>query len=175
MVNRNLVRSIAVCFVLFVATTSVAHAMTRDETRDALHDTLTAAGTLSDVGATFRQSTKNPYNFVASIDDRLTYSDSLEVVISITKSNTIGFRIYPHSKGGYINIRKASDPTGLMTKLLWFSDQNFLFWGADDGGDVFTGYTITLESGYPKEAITIVVRSIRNTDKFVGQLQPYLK
>jgi hypothetical protein len=170
-----MLRSIAMCLVLFVATTSMARALTRDETREALRDTATSAGALSDVGATFRQSAKNPYNFIASIDDRLTYSDSLEVVISVTKSNTIGFRIYPHYKGDYINIRKASDPTGLMTKLLWFSDQNFLFWGADDEGDVFTGYTITLESGYPKEAVTIVLRSIRNTDKFVGQLQPYLK
>jgi hypothetical protein len=61
-----------------------------------------------------------------------------------------------------------------MRKLLWFSDDNFLFWGADDTSDVFSGYTITLESGFPQDAIVIVLRSIRNTDKFVGELRPFI-
>jgi hypothetical protein len=38
----------------------------------------------------------------------------------------------------------------------------------------FCGYTITLESGFPADAITTVLRSIRNTDKFVGQLKPFI-
>ncbi len=69
--------------------------------------------------------------------------------MSVTKSDTIGFRIYPHYKGGYINLGKARDTNGLMRKLLYYSDQNFLFWGADDTADVFCGYTVTLESGFP--------------------------
>jgi hypothetical protein len=63
---------------------------------------------------------------------------------------------------------------GLMRKLLWYSDQNFLFWGADDTGDVFSGYTVTLESGFPQDAIVTVLRSIRNTDKYVGEMRPFI-
>ncbi|HEY4441172.1 MAG TPA: hypothetical protein VGN14_12005 [Candidatus Elarobacter sp.] len=150
-----------------------AQSAARDTTREQLRSVLTTAGARSDVNAAFRQSTKNPYNFVTSMTG-LTYADSLEVVVSVTQSNTIGFRVYPHYHGGYINVDKAANPAGLMHKLLYFSDQNFLFWGADDGGDVFSGYTITLESGFPADAIVIVLRSIRNTDKFVGELRTFL-
>jgi hypothetical protein len=61
-----------------------------------------------------------------------------------------------------------------MRELLYLSDQNFLFWGADDTGDVFSGYTVTLESGFPRDALVTVLRSIHNTDKFVGQLRPFI-
>ncbi len=166
--------SVALCAFLFVALAGTALATPRDDTRDQLATVLATGGSRSDVNATFRQSTKNPYNFVASIDSGLTNSDSLEVVVSATASNTIGFRVYPHYRGGYINVRRAKDSAGLMRQLLWFSDQNFLYWGADDQGDVFSGYTITLESGFPPEAIIIVLRSIRNIDKFVGELRPFL-
>ena len=101
-------------------------------------------------------------------------SDSLEIVVSVTKSDTIGFRIYPHYKGEYINLGKARDTNGLMRKLLYYSDQNFLFWGADDTADVFCGYTVTLESGFPSDAIVVILRSIRNTDKFVGEMRPFI-
>ncbi len=92
----------------------------------------------------------------------------------MTPNDTIGFRIYPHYNGGYINLARARDAGGLMRKLLYFSDQNFLFWGADDTQDVFTGYTITLESGFPRDAIVIVLRSIHNADKFVGEMRPLI-
>ena len=36
----------------------------------------------------------------------------------------------------------------------------FLYWGADDTRDVFAGYTFTLESGFPSEAIIVVLRSL---------------
>jgi hypothetical protein len=145
----------------------------RDATREKLRQTLTAAGQRDDVDVAFRQSTKNPYNFVGSMTTGLRNADSLEIVVSITQSDTIGFRIYPHYKGGYINLGKARDQNGLMRRLLYYSDQNFLFWGADDTADVFCGYTVTLESGFPNDAIVAVLRSIRNTDKFVGELRPY--
>ena len=63
---------------------------------------------------------------------------------------------------------------GLMRKLLYYSDQNFLFWGADDTADVFCGYTVTLESGFPSDAIIVILRSIKNTDKFVGEMKPFI-
>ncbi len=61
-----------------------------------------------------------------------------------------------------------------MHKLLAYNDKNFLFWGSDDTNDVFAGYTITLESGYPEEAVRIVLRSIHNTDQFVGEMRPFI-
>ena len=61
-----------------------------------------------------------------------------------------------------------------MRLLLRLSDRAFLYWGADESGDVFTGYTFTLESGFPEEAIKIVLRSIVNSDKFVGEMRPFI-
>ena len=161
-------------FLLVAASGVSAQTDSRDATRERLRQVLELAGARSDVNITFRQSTRNPYNFVGSLTTGLTSSDSIEVVISVTKSDTIGFRVYPHYKGGYINLTRAKDSVGLMRKLLYFSDQNFLFWGADDTNDVFSGYTVTLESGFPQEAIVIVLRSIPNTDKFVTQLKPFI-
>jgi hypothetical protein len=90
----------------------------------------------------------------------------------VTSKDTIGFRIFPQYKGAYINIDKARNPTQLLRKLAQLNDSTFLFWGADDSGDVFTGYTFTLESGFPDKAIEIVLSSIRNSDQFVGELRP---
>jgi len=146
----------------------------RDATRESLRSLLASAGQRTDVDVQFRQSTKNPYNFVGSMTTGLKNCDSLEIVISVTKSATIGFRVYPHYKGGYINLLRAKAQSDLMMKLLYLSDQNFLFWGADDSRDVFAGYTFTLESGFPADAIVIVLRSIRNTDKFVGEMRPMI-
>jgi hypothetical protein len=164
-----------VALLLVVAAAPAAgQTPSRDSTREQLRAVLTTAGARDDVNVAFRQSTKNPYNFVGSMTSGMTNVDSLEVVISVTASNTIGFRIYPHYQGGYINLGRAKNSAGLMRALLQYSDQNFLFWGADDGLDVFTGYTITLESGFPSDAIVIVLRSIRNTDKFVGVMRPLI-
>jgi hypothetical protein len=146
----------------------------RDATRESLRSLLATAGQRSDVDVQFRQSDKNPYNFVGLMKTGLKNCDSLEIVISVTKSATIGFRVYPHYKGGYINLLRAKAQSDLMMKLLYLSDQNFLFWGADDSRDVFAGYTFTLESGFPADAIVIVLRSIRNTDKFVGEMRPMI-
>lgn len=147
-----------------------ANEATRVRTREQLSQLLTKAG--PGVGVDFRQSQKQPFNFVGSLSKGLTYADSLEIVISVTSSDTIGFRVYPHYKNNYINIDKVRNTPSLMRQLLRLSDRAFLFWGADETGDVFTGYTFTLESGFPEEAIRIVLRSIVNTDKFVGELKP---
>jgi hypothetical protein len=39
---------------------------------------------------------------------------------------------------------------------------------------VFNGYTFTLESGFPEDAIRVVLRSIVNSDKFIGELRPFI-
>ena len=156
-----------------VAQTAQEKEASRNATRDKLRQLLDTAGQRKDVNVTFRQSAKQPYNFVGSMGG-LSNSDSLEIVVSVTADETIGFRIYPHYKGGYINVDKAKNGPGLMRRLLYLSDRNFLYWGADETGDVFSGYTFTLESGFPHEAIVIVLRSIRNTDGFVGELRPFI-
>jgi hypothetical protein len=160
--------------LLLNALPAIAQDAERDATREKLRATLARAGARADVNVTFRQSEKNPYNFTGSMTSNLVNADSLEIVVSVTKSNTIGFRVYPHYNRGYINVGKARDQIGLMRRLLYFSDQNFLYWGADDTADVFCGYTVTLESGFPEDAIIIIVRSIKNTDKFVGELRPFI-
>jgi hypothetical protein len=142
----------------------------RDATREQLRADLQKWG--SEIHVDFRQSDKNPYNFVGSQTQSLKNAQSLEIVISVTKSETLGFRIYPHYAGGYVNLDKAKDPTAFAHQLLQFSDTNFMFWGADDTNDVFSGYTITLESGFPDEALHVVLTSIANTDKFFGQMRP---
>ena len=125
-----------------------------------------------DVKVAFSQSQKQPFNYVGSLRAGLVNADSFEIVVSVTPKDTIGFRVYPHYNRGYINVDKVKDPVAFMRQLLRLSDRAFLYWGADEAGDVFTGYTFTLESGFPEEAIKIVLRSIANSDKFIGAAPP---
>jgi hypothetical protein len=142
----------------------------REKTRDRLRALLEREG--PGVKVSFKQNEKNPFSFVGVLTEGLKNSESMEILISVTKSETIGFRIFPHYKGGYINIDKVRNSPQLLRQLVQFNDSTFLFWGADDAGDVFTGYTFTLESGFPDEAIKIVLASIKNSDQFVGRMRP---
>lgn len=164
--------------VLLLAFASMAAAQqanpARDAVREKLGQLLETAGKLPDVKTTFGRGEKEPYNFVASVTDNLTHASTLEIVIRVTPNDTIGFRVYPHYKGEYINVDKVKDRAGLMRAMLLYSDRNFLFWGIDEAGDVFSGCTITLESGFPSEAVETVVRSLRNTGPFVGHLRPFI-
>lgn len=144
----------------------------RVRTREMLARLLEKAG--PEMKVAFSQSQKQPFNYVGSLKTGLVNAESFEIVISVTPNDTIGFRIYPHYKNGYINIDKANNRTAIMRLLLRLSDTAFLFWGADDAGDVFTGYTVTLESGFPEESIKIVLNSIVNSDKFVGEMRAFL-
>jgi len=143
----------------------------RKATLEHLRKVLDAAAKLEDVNVTFRQSETQPYNFVGFIEDGLKNSERLEVVVGVTAFETIGFRVYPHYKGGYINVDKAKDGPALMRKLLRMTNRGFMYWGIDETNDVFSGYTITLESGFPEEVVVVVLRSLRNTDGFVGELR----
>ena len=166
-------RALALALSLLVSTSALL-AQSRDETREKLRATLKASGILSDVRTSFRQSEKEPYNFIGSIEDGLKNAQSLEIVVRVTEHETINIRIYPHYKDGYINVDKAKDSAGLMRTMLLFTDHNFLYWGIDDEKDAFSGYSFTLESGFPEKSIETVLRSIRNTDQFVGRLRPYI-
>lgn len=144
----------------------------RNRTREQLAELLEKAG--PEIKVDFKRSQKQPYNYVGILRTGLVNAESFEIVISVTPKETIGFRIYPHYNKGYINVDKVKDRAGFMKLLLRLSDRAFLFWGADEAGDIFTGYTFTLESGFPEEAIKIVLRSIANSDKFIGELRPFI-
>jgi len=142
----------------------------REKTRERLNALLTRVG--PDLGVTFKPTSKSQYVFTGVLREGLKNADQFEIVISVSTSDTIGFRIFPHYKNAYINIDKAKNGAQLLRKLVQLNDTTFLFWGADDSGDVFTGYTFTLESGFPDKAIEIVLSSIKNSDQFVGELRP---
>ncbi len=149
-----------------------AAATKRDETRDRLAELLKKEAI--EINVDFTRSEKQPFNYIGSLQSGLQNAESFEIIISVTGKATIGFRIYPHYRKGYINVDRVNDRAALMRLLLRLSDRAFLFWGADESGDVFTGYTFTLESGFPEEAITVVLKSIVNSDKFVGEMRPLL-
>ena len=166
-------RLVVLIFVLVAASTAV-HAQQTTEaarlrTRDQIAQLLTKVG--PDLNIAFSQSPKQPFNYTGTLRQGLAHAESFEIVVSVTPNDTIGFRIYPHYKGNYINVDKVRNPLSLMKQLLKLSDRAFLFWGADESGDIFTGYTFTLESGFPEEAIRIVLRSVVNSDRFIGELR----
>ena len=146
----------------------------RVATREKLRALLAASGPKKGIEIAFRQSDKQPFNFVGVKRGGLTNAEGFEIVVGVSNDETIGFRIYPYYKGNYINVDKARNGAGLMRKMLNLSDHNFLFWGADDTGDVFAGYTFTLESGFPDRAIEVVLYSIAPLDQYVGQMRPFL-
>ena len=141
----------------------------RDATREKLRAVLNATG--PKINVAFKQSEKQPYNFVGIMSTGLTNADSFEIVISVSGQDTIHFRIYPHYKGAYLNVDKVRDSAGLMRQMVRFSDKNFLYWGADDTFDIFAGYNFTLESGFPDASIRVVLNSIAKLDQFIGQMK----
>jgi hypothetical protein len=151
---------------------AVAEAERRD-TREQLRAVLNEMG--PKLGVEFHQSTKNEFNFSGMLRQGLKNAESFEIVIGVSAKKTISFRIYPHRAGGYINVDKAKNTPGLMRSLLQRSDEGFLYWGADKTNDVFAGFTFTLESGFPAEAVKIVLRSIPNLDEYVGTTASFLE
>ncbi len=141
----------------------------RDATREKLRAVLNATG--PKINVAFKQSEKQPYNFVGIMSTGLTNADSFEIVISVSGQDTIHFRIYPHYKGAYLNVDKASNSAALMRQMVRFSDKNFLYWGADDTFDIFAGYNFTLESGFPDASIRVVLNSIAKLDQYVGEMK----
>jgi hypothetical protein len=146
----------------------------RNATRERLRTLLAASGPKKGIELSFRQSDKQPYNFVAVKKGGLTNAEGFEIVVGVSNDQTIGWRIYPYYKGDYINIDKARNGAGLMRKLLNLNDHNFLFWGVDDSGDVFAGYTFTLENGFPDRSLEVVLYSIAPLDQYVGAMRPFI-
>ena len=145
----------------------------RDATRESLRKVLTNLPNGLQSSISFRQSEKQPYNFVGVFKSlKLKNASGFEVVVGVSADETIGFRIYPYYNGGYVNVDKARNGAALMRQMLNLNDHNFLFWGADDTADVFAGYTFTMESGFPDEAIRIILWSVEPLDQYVGQMRP---
>jgi len=166
--------SIMFCAIPALTQTQADNDAARVANREKLRQVLLASGPKKGIEFAFRQSDKQPFNFVAVKHGGFVNVEGFEVVVGVSNDQTIGFRIYPYYKGSYINIDKARNGTGLARKLLNLSDHNFLFWGADDAGDVFAGYTFTLESGFPDKAIEIILYSIAPLDKYVGEMRPFI-
>jgi len=174
MKTRAIVRSLIFLLIIAAAPAALAQQDTaeaaRDKTRQRLGALLQRVG--PELKVDFQPSSKSQFVFTGMMNEGLTNAEKMEIVISVTSKDTIGFRVFPHYKGGYINIDKVKNTARLSRKLLQLNESTFLFWGVDDTGDVFTGYTFTLESGFPDEAIRIVLSSIKNSDQFVGELRP---
>lgn len=117
----------------------------------------------------------DPFTIEAFYDKDLRFTPRFEVYISVTRQQTIQFRIYPQLSGQHLNLDSLSQADSLMQKVLRLSDKGFFFWAADENLDVFAGYTFTLESGFPDEAIKEVLRSIPLLDSSVGQLVSYME
>ena len=134
---------------------------------------LASVGPRDDVAIAFRQSTQNAYNFVGSATG-LTNSDSLEVVISVTEYKTVSFRVYPYYHGGYINLNRAKDRAGLMHKLLNITTPTSCSSAPTTPMTCSPATPSRSNSGFPNEAVTIVLRSLRNQDKYVGEMRPLI-
>ena len=106
---------------------------------------------------------KDPFTIQAFYDKDLHYTPRFEIYISVTRQQTIQFRIYPQFFGSYLNLDSLSN-----------ADQSFLHWALDQKLDLFAGFTFTLESGFPEDAIEVVIRSIPLLDRPVGELVPLI-
>ena len=166
--------ALLLCVGAASAQTAAEKEAARVATREKLRALLAASGPKKNIEINFKLSDKNPFNFVAVKRGGLANADAFEVVVGVSNDDTIGFRVYPIYKGTYVNLDKARNGAGLMRKLLNLSNTNFLFWGADEAGDIFAGYTFTLESGFPDKAVEVVLYSIGPLDQYVGQIRPFI-
>lgn len=163
--------------LLFIVVLAVAPAVCAQEQNAAQQKTKERLGQLlqrvsSETKMEFKLSDKNPFLYSGILSAGLKNCNAIEVTVAATTNDTIAIKAYPHYNNGYINIDKVRNTSQLMRTMLQFNQTSFLFWGADNTGDIFSGYTFTLESGFPDEALRIVLLSIANTDGFVGKLRP---
>ena len=167
---------IAVCFAVAVcsAQTQQESDAMRVATREKLRAFLNASGPKRGINISFKQSEQNPFNFVGIKRDGLTHAEFYEVVVGVSNDNTVNFKIYPHYKGGYVNVDKARDPIGLMRLMLNLNSHNFLYWGADDEKDIFAGIIFTLESGFTDKSMETALYSVGALDPYLGQMRPFI-
>jgi hypothetical protein len=143
----------------------------RAETRNRLDSLLHAVGPL--LKMRFFRNADDPFEIDGLYDKDLRYARRFELEFNLTPQNTIGIRVYPQFSHR-INIEKVRDPNGLALRLLRLSAHNFLHWGVDDASHVFAAYSFTLESGFPQEAIKVVLQSIPLVDESVGEIVQFI-
>jgi len=122
----------------------------------------------------FKPATNNIWAYVGVLKTDLRVCDSLETIVGASDDDTIYFMIYPSYKGGYINLNKARNAAALEHEMLRLNHKNFMFSGVDDASDIYFGFQITLESGYPPEAIRTLLYSTKSVDDYVGRLLPFI-
>src|SRR5579862_4739141 len=97
--------------------TDTVSTATRVETRGKLEALLTTYAKTLGFRRWYR-SDDNPFAIQMFYDRDLRYASQLEIVINVTRQNTIGFRVFPHwespGPGDYIDLDQARDPQGLM-------------------------------------------------------------
>jgi hypothetical protein len=170
---RRSFRAGALTAFLLAGVATVGWTQTDDSDREATRERVRSA--LRNIGprmeVNFRQSERQPFNFVGSLTDGLTNSESMEILVMIGHQDVLTVQAYPHLPGNkYINVDRAANGTGLMRKLLSYNDGEFFYWGMDDVYDVFAAFTFTLESGFPEESLAMVLRSVSLLDKKVGEM-----
>ena len=166
--HRLSIMAVAVATLSVPLTAQKTDEATRNRNREQLSGLLATSGPTYNLK--FSPGQDNRYNFVANLTEGLRWSESVEVIFYVTDSDTIVLRAYPKRKGKYINPNSASNPQLLMRKLLSLGVRTFFHWGIDDDGDAYYGYSFTLESGFPAEAMRVVLGSIANHDQYVGEL-----
>jgi hypothetical protein len=160
---------VAVCSLLAAPASAQSPEAKRIATRERLGTLLTTEGPKYNI--TFRRSQTAEFNFVGNTP-KYANTDYFEVVLTVTDNDVIKLSAYPHYKGAYINVDKVKNSPGLARQLLNLNFHNFLHWGVDDTYDIYGGYTITLESGFPTESIGVVLDSIKLLDQYVGRMRP---
>ena len=146
---------------------------TRERNRSRLEDLL--ENIEDETKMRFERNGENKFNYSAILTGGLKTAESFEVVIGATDSDTIFMNAFPKYKGGYINVDKVKNREGLTRQLLRLTSRTFLHWGVDSSGDVYCGFTFTLESGFPDEAISIVLQSVVNHDQYLTEIKALLE
>lgn len=124
----------------------------------------------------FHRRPGDPFAIDGYLRDGLKFSPDYKIVVVVTPHRTITFRVFPSYDGySYLELAHVRDPGGVMQKLLQLCYRDFFFWGVNPGLSVFAGYTFTLESGFPEEAIKVVVRSIPRLDDRILELVGYIE
>lgn len=145
----------------------------RDSTRRQVETLLSTYGPAREMR--FQRSADQPFDMVGVFDKPMLYASRLEIIVSVSRQRTIGVRVYPRWHGAHINLERVRRRTLFMEKLLRDADQSFLHWALDQNLDLFAGFTFTLESGFPEDAIDVVIRSIPLLDRPVGELVPLIE
>jgi hypothetical protein len=155
-----------------ISNTPAAAQRSRDDrlaTREKLKQLLAVEG--PKLGITFKQSEKQEFN-ISGYSPKYANVDYFEAVLTVSADDVIKLRAYPHYKGDYVNVDKARNSVALMRQLLNLNFHNFMNFGTDDSGDIYVGFTFTLESGFPSESITMSLRAIPLVDPFIGRMRP---